>query len=252
MNPPQVVKRYEFCGLPIAVENPAGSVRSWAGADGKVGYTRMLLDYGFIEGYLSGDGEELDCYVGPYPEAKFVYVVHQLRAPDYRKHDEDKVMLGFSDAEEARWAYLAHRSDGDRAFGTMSLIPLDVFRARLRRRGPDTTGKIHASISLTERALMELAGRRPRPRKRTVAGQRRAARYEQRLIDRGMERAVKALAPDLRQVKAEIDKADSFEDLRRRVVRSFRQMDPAPLGEVLRRILVLAELSGRSAAVDEV
>jgi hypothetical protein len=252
MKPPQVVKRYEFCGLPVAIENPAGSIRAWDAGDGKLGYTRMFLDYGFIEGYLSGDGEELDCYVGPDPDAKFVYVVHQLRAPAYRVHDEDKVMLGFFSGDDARMAYLFHRSDGERAFGTMSTIPLERFKATLRRRSPEATGKIHASVAMTERALMELAGRRPRTPKRTVAGTRRAAKYEQRLIERGVERAAHALAPDLRGLKSEIDKADSWDDLKRRIVRSFRQMDPSRLGEVLRRTTVLAHLSGRSAAADEV
>jgi hypothetical protein len=45
-------KRYLFQGLPIAVENPAGSIRTWSDADGKqTGQTLMLHDYGFIEGH---------------------------------------------------------------------------------------------------------------------------------------------------------------------------------------------------------
>jgi hypothetical protein len=252
MNPPQVANRYEFAGLPIAVENAAGTIRSWDAGEGKVGYTRMLLDYGFIEGYLSGDGEELDVYVGPDPTAPFVYVVHQLRAPNYRAHDEDKVMLGFYSGEEARIAYLLHRNDGDRAFGSMETIPLERFKSILRRRSPETTRKIHASVQMTERALMALAGRRPRAGKRTVAGERRAARYEQRLIERGVQLAARALAPDLRTLKAEIDDADSFEDLKKQVAYRLRHMDPGPLGEVLRRTEMLAQLSGRSAAVDEI
>jgi inorganic pyrophosphatase-like protein len=249
-----VTRRYEFCGLPIAVENAAGTIRTWNAGEGKTGYTRMLLDYGFIEGYLSGDGEELDVYIGPDPEAKMVHVVHQLLAPEYRKHDEDKVMLGFSSADSARVAFLAHRDDGERAFGGMSIIPLDIFRAKLRRRKPETTSKIHAAADLTRRSLMLLAGR-PRPEgsaRRTVAGRKRAARYQQRLVDRGIELASRVLAPDLAGLADEIAEADSFADLRKRIIRAYRGMEVAELGELLRKVAVLAHLSGRASALEEV
>jgi hypothetical protein len=254
MTPMPITKRYEFAGLPIAVENAAGSIRSWAGADGTPGYTRMLLDYGFIEGYLSGDGEELDVYVGPDRETKMVYVVHQLRAPEYRAHDEDKIFLGFFSADHAQEAYLAHRSDGDKAFGGMSIIPLERFKAKLRRRGSESTNKIHASADLARRSLMMLAGRKPRPAsaRRTVAGRKRAAKYEERLIEKGVELAARALARDLAGLSEEIAGADSFADLRRRIVRRFAGMEPGKLGEILRKTAMLANLSGRASALDEV
>lgn len=249
-------KRYEFCGLPIAVENPAGTLRSWDAGDGKLGYTRMLYDYGFVEGWLSGDGEELDVYIGPSPDPEEVYVVHQRAAPDYRKHDEDKVFLGFSSGDQAKRAYLAHRDDGIRAWGGMSTIPIDMFKTRLRRRGAETTTKIHASALArqAERSLMLLAGRKPRPASalRTVAGRNRAARYQQRLIERSVELAARALAPDLARLSQHIAAAESFSDLRKRIVREYRDMDPGKLGEILRKTATLAHLSGRASARDEI
>jgi len=247
---PAVVKRYDFCGLPIAVENPAGTIRSWDAGGGKTGYTRMLLDYGFIEGYLSGDGEELDCYIGPHALAKLVHVVHQLKAPEYRAHDEDKVMLGFHSADEALAAYLAHRSDGDRAFGTLTTWPLDRFRAKLRRRGADSTSKIHASVALVERSLIALAGKRPSAGRRGGKPGARV-RYEQRLIDRAIKLGAGALARDVRSVAAELAAGESYDDIKKRLARCHRGMDPAKLGDLLRRTAILARLQGMDAGRGE-
>jgi len=55
----------------------------------------MHFDYGEIDGEVGADGDPLDVYLGPDPDAPFVYVVHQLKAPPFEVFDEDKVMLGF-------------------------------------------------------------------------------------------------------------------------------------------------------------
>lgn len=241
--------RRTFAGLPIAIENPAGSIRQWPG-----GSTRMLFDYGFIEGHLSGDGEELDVYLGPEEAPSHVYVVHQMKAPEYRGHDEDKVMLGWPDAESARAAYLAHRNDGEKAFGGMSVIPLGRFASKLRRRGPESTAKIRASIGDTVHALMRLVDRADDTvaLRRTITGNSRAAKYQERLVTRSKALAARALAPDLAVIKAEIEKATSFEDLRERITRAFRGMDPARLARVLDKATILAHLAGKKSAIDAI
>jgi len=82
----------DFAGLRIVVENPAGSTRYWHDRDGREsGSTIMRNDYGFFAGHVGADGDALDCYLGPNEAAPFVYVVHQLAAPDFKRHDEDKV-----------------------------------------------------------------------------------------------------------------------------------------------------------------
>jgi hypothetical protein len=100
----------------------------------------MKHDYGFIDGCIGSDGDEVDCYLGPDESASFVYVVHQTKAPEFTKHDEDKVLLGFGSEADAKAAYLAHRNDGERAYGGMSAIPLEAFKGKLQRRSG--TGKI--------------------------------------------------------------------------------------------------------------
>jgi len=253
-----VVARYTFAGLPIAVENPAKTIRQWTGANGEAGATRMLLDYGFIEGHLSGDGNELDVYIGPNDAARDVYVVHQLKAPDFRAHDEDKCFIGFDSADEAKAAFLMHRNDGDRAFGSMSVIPLERFMSKLRRRGSETTNKIRASghgRPDVVAALMRLVARSSAvtaSAPRTVAGRKRAAKYEDLVMQRHRKIAAKALAVDLAAIKGEIDKATDFADLRKRIIARFRKMDPARLATVVKKANILGHLSGRLAAVEEV
>lgn len=133
-----VVARRQFQGFNVAIENPAGTARRWYDKDMReTGMVMMRNDYGFLEDHLGVDGEELDVYLGPDQDAEDVHVVHQLKGPDYTSLDEDKVMLGFRDGAAAKAAYLAHRSDGalgSRAFGSMATIPVERFRAQLKRR----------------------------------------------------------------------------------------------------------------------
>jgi hypothetical protein len=116
----------EFQGLKIAVENRAGSSRTWKDQHGNTGTTRMLYPYGYIKRTTGADEDEVDVYVGPDPRAKNAYVVHQLD-PRTGMYDEDKVMLGFSSAGLAKQAYLAHY-DQPAFFGGMSTMAMDHFK----------------------------------------------------------------------------------------------------------------------------
>lgn len=238
-----VRQRYVFAGLPIAVENPAGSIRLWQDGETK-GSTKMGVDYGFIEGHLSSDGEEIDCYVGPFEAASEVFVIHQLRAPDFRAHDEDKLMLGFASADDAKACFLAHRSDGERAYGSMSSIPLDRFIAKLNRRGA-STNKIHAAVDYMAPGVRALAARR------TVTGRNRSARYQETLIANAKVKAARALGPDIAALRKQIDAATSLSDLRSRVLKAFRGMDPDRLAKLVQKTTLLAKLNGRFSAIDQ-
>lgn len=152
------MQRRSFAGFDVVVESPQGSMRQWRDrASGQQGETRMLWDYGYLDGHMGVDGDEVDCYLGPDENAGFVYVVHQLAAPEYTAHDEDKCFLGFASEADARAAYLGHRSDGDRAYGGMTAIPLDRFRAKLARR--TGAGKIRHAQDGAGTVLMRIEHR---------------------------------------------------------------------------------------------
>jgi hypothetical protein len=248
-----VVKRRVFAGFPIAVENEAGSIRLWQDTDGEKGSTKMKVDYGFIEGYLGGDGEELDVYVGPDEDAQEVYTVHQLRAPQYKRWDEDKVFIGFASAQDAKDCFLAHRNE-PRAFGGMTTHPRAMFAAKLRARDPRSTSKIRAAQDL-QRALMVLADRAGKPRavalSRTVAGKKRAARYEELIIARSTVLASRAMSPNLVIMQQEVKACSSPLDLKKRLLRRFPEMDLGALAEVVRRANVLSRLHGMASALEE-
>lgn len=124
----------EFAGMPIVIESPKGSKREWVDTDGTTGSTKMKYDYGYIENTVGPDNDSVDVYLGPSPDAPWVYVVHQMsKASDFTAYDEDKAMLGFDSANHARDAYL-RQYDDDRFLGGMSQMPLEDFKRRLRTR----------------------------------------------------------------------------------------------------------------------
>lgn len=117
----------------------------------------MKHDYGFIDGHVGADDDELDCYLGPDESAPFVYVVHQMKAPDYKRFDEDKIFLGFGSEADAKAAYLAHRNDGDKAYGGQTAIRFEDFSAKLKRR--TGTGKIRHEAGTKKMILMRIEQR---------------------------------------------------------------------------------------------
>jgi SPP1 gp7 family putative phage head morphogenesis protein len=134
-----------FAGLPIVIENPAGSFRYWVDTTGRAGTTVMRYPYGYVRGVRGADGDEVDVFIGPDEAAQWVYIVHQRFAPKFVDFDEDKVMLGFPSADAARAAYLAHYDD-PRYFGGMTQVQREAFeRAVAAARG----GKITHVDSLT-------------------------------------------------------------------------------------------------------
>lgn len=121
--------RVDFQGLPISVENRKGAVRSGVDPDGSEWRTKMEYPYGYIRLTEGTDGDHVDCYVGPNRESRNVYVVHQVE-PTTGRYDEDKVMLGFDSAAQAKRAYLKHYDD-PRFFGSMDEMDIDQFKERV-------------------------------------------------------------------------------------------------------------------------
>jgi len=97
----------DFQGLKVVIENEVGSIRKGAKEDGTKWQTKFIYPYGYIANAIKDgdDGEEIDCYVGPNPNAGIVYIIHQIYNEDY---DELKCMLGFNSEEEAKEAYIYH------------------------------------------------------------------------------------------------------------------------------------------------
>ena len=58
----------DFFGMPVCVEIVAGGVKHSTNRDGEPWQKTFKCDYGYFEGITGGDGEFLDCYIGPNVE----------------------------------------------------------------------------------------------------------------------------------------------------------------------------------------
>lgn len=124
-------KIINYRGLVIRVENPAGSTRSGVDPETKKPWSiTMAYDYGEIKGSMGVDGDPVDCFIGPNKYAKFVYVIHQTTKQS-GEWDEDKCMLGFSDAMAAKRAYEKCYDQPDHFYGSIETIPFKVFKKKV-------------------------------------------------------------------------------------------------------------------------
>lgn len=139
----------DFNGLQISVENRRGNIRQWYDpAAASHGMTRMVVPYGYIRGTLGVDGDQYDVFVGPHRDAPFVYVVRQMKAPEFTAFDEEKALVGFRTQEEAVALYRRHYDD-PRFFGSVRRIPFAEFRDQVMktRQNGGRLEKAHAILS---------------------------------------------------------------------------------------------------------
>lgn len=94
-------------GMDISIENPQGSVRSGADANGKAWSNTLAAHYGYLRGTVGKDKDHIDVFVKPATVENHdgpVFVIDQ-RKPGNGHLDEHKVMMGFANEGEARKAY---------------------------------------------------------------------------------------------------------------------------------------------------
>lgn len=141
--------RMTFLDMEISIENRRGSIRRWYDPFKKHhGETKMKYPYGYIRLTEGTDGDHIDCFVGPNEKATFAYVIHQMKAPDFKEFDEDKVMLGFDSRKEAKEAFLGHYTD-ERFFGSMDALDARQFAANVKAgRYRDGKKLVKADVSI--------------------------------------------------------------------------------------------------------
>ena len=123
--------RTEFQGLPISIENGKGSSRHWTDEEtGETGSTKMEYPYGYVRGTLGLDGDGVDVFIGPNKESQKIFIITQMKRPEYKEVDEQKCMLGFDSAKDAKSAYLRHY-DSPKFFGSMLEMDVHEFEDKL-------------------------------------------------------------------------------------------------------------------------
>lgn len=178
--------RRKWHGLDISIENDVGSTRSGTALDGKAWSVQMQHAYGYIRRTEGVDGDHVDCFMGPDPEAEFVYVIHQ-KQPTTGSYDEDKCMLDFSSADAAKEAFLANYDRPD-FFHSMTTLPVDEFITKVK-----ATYAAPSKITARETPLEPTRELMPHEKKHDFAGHCRRADKTQTAIRRILGGALPAL-----------------------------------------------------------
>lgn len=143
-----------FQGLPVAIENAKGSMRSGKDQDGKPWSVKMPYDYGYIKRTTGADGDHVDVCIGPDHASDHVFLVDQH---DHRtgKFDEHKVMLGYRTREDAIRAYQSGFSDGKGPDRMKNMVRLTIpeFKTWLKKHDTQKAvrgqGHIDRALSMT-------------------------------------------------------------------------------------------------------
>lgn len=153
-------RHVKIAGLDVTIETEVGRERSGIDPDGKPWSVKMPAPYGYIKRSKGADGDQVDVYLGPDPQAQTVYVIDQVDA-DTNAYDEHKVMIGMPDEATARAVYEAAFSDGRGAdrMGAVTPMTQQQFRTWLARA--DTTKPVATALpkpELTDAQRSELGG----------------------------------------------------------------------------------------------
>jgi len=113
-------------GIPIKIENPAGSKR-------QPEWPALKNSYGYFERTDAFDGDEVDVFIGPEmsEQPEQVFVIDQVD-PKTGQPDEHKVILGVSSPEQAREVYLANYEKDWQGIGDIKSYAFDDFKAKLK------------------------------------------------------------------------------------------------------------------------
>lgn len=152
-------------GLDISIETAKGATRSGTDPSGREWSVKMPADYGYIKGTKGVDGDHVDVYLGPdvqkyrWKQSGEVFVVNQQNLDG--TFDEHKVMLGYSNQNDAIKAYKAGFSDrkGGQRIQSIASMTQEEFKAWLAKpiKGPaqDMMQRMSQTPAARERAASE-------------------------------------------------------------------------------------------------
>lgn len=152
-------------GLDITIENPEGSTRTEAKpkdatADWKPGWSSQMKNahYGYFRRTEGKDGDQIDVFIGPNPEAKTAFIVDQVD-PKTGKFDEHKTLVGYDSEVQAREAYLSNYEPGWKGLGAITEVPIENFKEWVgdgkKKKEPISLGK--EAPTLPEPVKQEIA-----------------------------------------------------------------------------------------------
>lgn len=116
-------------GMTVTIETPMFQSRRGK-TDGAPWSVVCMAHYGYINGTVGADGDAVDVFVGPMPESLQVFVVNQQDKAG--AFDEHKVLLGFTDEEQARQAYLNSYEKGWTGLASLTACSIKQFKYWLK------------------------------------------------------------------------------------------------------------------------
>lgn len=135
-------------GLPITIETPMYQPRRGK-EDGVPWEITCMAHYGYINGVVGADGDNLDVFVGPTPESLLVVVVNQVKKDG--SFDEHKCVLGFHDVDSALLGYTNSYMKGWKGLGSYVACSVKQFKAWIK--DGDLTRPLAASDLTTDEAF---------------------------------------------------------------------------------------------------
>lgn len=149
-------------GIPITIESAKGTKRRGQSRAGVKWSVTMRNHYGYIKRTKSdADGDQIDVFLaddgkpGTDLNSDIVFVVNQHKLNG--DFDEHKCMLGFTNAEAAKAAYLSNYSPGWNGFGSIAPMTLDRFKEWINGK----TGKPVAKALITFDDIRGASDERP-------------------------------------------------------------------------------------------
>ena len=112
----------QWHGLPIKLENLAGSKRPFVYPNGKPGSRTMRNHYGYFPGKEGADGDGVDAFIGG--EGKNAHIIDQLN-PSTGAFDEHKVVVGAPSTEAAQKLYQSNYQKDWKGLGVITQVSRD-------------------------------------------------------------------------------------------------------------------------------
>lgn len=144
----------DFQGIPIEITHRPGDFKLGRGPGGKGWMTKMKASRGVFRGLDGQSQNEVKAWIGPNPDAKTVYRIHQTTPEG--DHDEEKLVLGFDSPVDAAKTLMAHYPEGRHPIASINQIPVGGLEdwlaeeeawnetARQHHGRPHEHGQIHA------------------------------------------------------------------------------------------------------------
>jgi GGDEF domain-containing protein len=112
----------QWHGLPIKLENLAGSNRPFTYPNGKPGTRTMRNHYGYFPGHEGADQDGVDAFIGG--DSKLAHIVDQLN-PSTGAFDEHKVIVGSPDSSTAEKLYRSNYQPDWKGLGAITQVSRD-------------------------------------------------------------------------------------------------------------------------------